>query len=144
MNIQVLGKDSRGYFYHTGEKSARNVAITEDEYNAIMVAANLQKVSRRHHSWLTVHTIHFDKGFDYQPAQDSPKTHGAKRKLCAICKRDGATWENPAEATGLFVGKVYSESAEKIIPYRGYLCDMHADQMESGRFVEIANRGSES
>lgn len=90
MNIQVLGKDSRGYFYHTGEKSARNVAITEDEYNAIMVAANLQKVSRRHHSWLTVHTIHFDNGFDYQPPQDAPKTHGTK-KVVHVQRADGTT-----------------------------------------------------
>lgn len=57
-------------------------------------------------------------------------------RLCAMCKRDGATWDDPAEATGLFVGKIYSFSAEKVIPYRAYLCDMHADQTESGHFVK--------
>ena len=79
MNIQVLGRDSRGYFYHTGEKSARNVAISEDEYNAIMVAVNQQKVEYRRHSWQSVYTLHFDPPFVYQPAQDAPKTHEARR-----------------------------------------------------------------
>ncbi len=60
---------------------------------------------------------------------------------CSMCKRDEATWQDPAEATGLFVGKMYSHSAEKVVPYRGYLCDMHAEQAEDGRFVKITYQG---
>ena len=79
MNIQVLGKDSRGCFCHTGEKSARNVAISRDEYERILVTAVSQKVEYRRHSWQSVYTIHFDNGFDYQTPQDAPKTHEARR-----------------------------------------------------------------
>lgn len=60
---------------------------------------------------------------------------------CAKCKRDDGTWRDPAEASGMFVGTFYSESAQKVLPYRGYLCDMHADQAESGQFVSISYRG---
>ena len=83
MNIQVLGRDSRGYFYHTGEKSARNVAISRDEYERILVTAVSQKVEYRRHSWQSVYTIHFDNGFDYQTPQDAPKTHETRRVVLA-------------------------------------------------------------
>ena len=79
MNIQVLGRDSRGYFYHTGEKSARNVAISRDEYERILVTAVSQKVEYRRHSWQSVYTIYFDNGFDYQTPHNAPKTHETRR-----------------------------------------------------------------
>jgi hypothetical protein len=57
-------------------------------------------------------------------------------KFCAKCKRDPDTWDDPAEATGLFVGAFWNEKANKAMPYRGYLCDMHADGAEHGKFAQ--------
>lgn len=58
-----------------------------------------------------------------------------KIHYCSMCKRDAATWDDPAEATGLFVGKMWNEYSHRLMPIRAYLCDMHADQAESGDFV---------
>ncbi len=56
-------------------------------------------------------------------------------RKCSMCKRDLATADSPADATGLFVGKFWNEYSQKVMPKRAWLCDMHADQAESGRFV---------
>jgi hypothetical protein len=55
-----------------------------------------------------------------------------QEKQCAKCKAQGYK----VEATGLFVGKFYNFTSESAMPYRGYLCDMHADEAESGKFVK--------
>lgn len=62
-------------------------------------------------------------------------TTNKKIHYCSKCKQDPQLWDCPAEATGLFVGTYYNESEWRIMPIRAWLCDMHADEMESGRFV---------
>lgn len=66
--------------------------------------------------------------------EDKPKRTN-KVHRCSMCKRDAATWDDPAEATGLFVGTMWNEYSQRVMPIRAYLCDMHADQAESGSFV---------
>jgi hypothetical protein len=66
-----------------------------------------------------------------------------KKHKCAKCKSDLATADAPAEATGLFVGKFWNEYSQRIMPYRGWLCDFHADQAESGAFVK-SNKETQS
>jgi hypothetical protein len=64
----------------------------------------------------------------------------AKNKMkCSRCKANLSTCDAPAEATGLFVGKRWSEYAQRVIPVKAWLCDMHADECESGRFVKNNN-----
>lgn len=70
------------------------------------------------------------------PAQEDriPPPH-----LCSMCKRDHATWDDPAEAAGLWKGTIYNESVERIMPIRAWLCEMHSEQTESGRWVKDNN-----
>lgn len=51
---------------------------------------------------------------------------------CAMCAKSE---HGDTEATGLFIGKFWNEELEKVMPYKGYLCDMHSDEAESGSFV---------
>lgn len=81
MNIQVLGRDSDGYFYHTGEKSSRNVRIDRTEYDRILDAADKVNTDYRQHSHASGFYLHFDNGFIYQAPQDAPRTDDGKRMV---------------------------------------------------------------
>ncbi len=98
MNIQVLGRDSRGYFYHTGEKSTRNVRIDRAEYDRILDAADVVNTDYRQHSHQTGSNIHFDNGFNYQPPDVAPGRPNSRR-VVHVQHLDGTT-ETDAEWWG--------------------------------------------
>ena len=101
MNIQVLGRDSEGYFYHTGEKSTRNVEITQEMYWKIRDSAVGQKIEYRAHSWYSNLMYHFDNGFDYQPVQVAPCGTNSRRldvqRLDGTTETDAAWWARQGE-----------------------------------------------
>lgn len=106
MNIQVLGRDSRGYFYHTGEKSTRNVRIDWAEYDRISAMALAQGVEYRRHSWWTFYTVHFDNGFDYQPVPVAPGRPNSRRvvhvqHLDGTTETDAQWWARQGELADL-------------------------------------------
>ena len=55
---------------------------------------------------------------------------------CAWCKNSSETWDDPVDASGLFKGTYFNEGAQRVMPIRAWLCDMHSDDMETGRFVK--------
>jgi hypothetical protein len=57
-----------------------------------------------------------------------------KPHKCAWCKSDPHLCDDPADATGLFKGTYFNECTQRIMPIKAWLCDMHSDETETGRF----------
>ena len=55
---------------------------------------------------------------------------------CTWCKKNPQTWDKPVLATGLFKGTYFNEYSLRVMPVKAWLCDMHADETETGRFVK--------
>ena len=90
MKIKVLGRISREYYCHTGERGTSNIGIDESVYWDVLDAAIAQKIPIRPHAWGTMITYHFDDGFDYQPVQVAPCSTNSRR-VVHVQHADGTT-----------------------------------------------------
>lgn len=55
------------------------------------------------------------------------------KKLCAWCKK--SDWGD-TEASGLYIGTVYNDSSDRVIPFKAWLCEMHQAETETVKCIK--------